>query len=498
MLRRPLERFSMRRIAALTSTIWIAAVTAAAGDPVVTAGGALDAAGTGIATGFDGSLWHTSGGKAPAVGRTTLTGHTVSFPLPDAKAEPGAIARGPDYALWFVDERGAIMRVDAMGAIDTVREVKGSPQSLALGGDGNMWFTLAGKDPAIGRVDPTDGLTFFDAGLGAAPADIAGGPDGALWFTEPRADRVGRIDIFGTITEYAVGDQPGAIAAGIDGGMWFTQRGAIGRIDPSGTVTAFSAGLPESWQPADLALGFDASLWFTSKRGVGQITPAGAITTFPTTGLRPGAIAVGGDGGMWFTDTRLPVLGRIGSLPVVAPVPVLSKTFVARAVRGDVSVRKPGFRRFVPLGQTASIPVGSVVDATNGRIRLRSALAGGKGTQGGTFYGGRFVVRQPRGKRGLVRLELRGRLSCRAAGSTATASRKHRRRRVWGIDLGGLFQTLGLDSITTVRGTKWLTEDRCGGTLTRVKEGSVVVRERATGKRVVVRAGESYLARRRP
>ena len=48
-----------------------------------------------------------------------------------------------------------------------------------------------------------------------------------------------------------------------------------------------------------------------------------------------------------------------------------------------------------------------------------------------------------------------------------------------------------------VRGTRWLVEDRCDGTLTRVLEGSVVVRDLGRRRNVVVRAGRSYLARAR-
>ena len=49
-----------------------------------------------------------------------------------------------------------------------------------------------------------------------------------------------------------------------------------------------------------------------------------------------------------------------------------------------------------------------------------------------------------------------------------------------------------------MRGTKWLTEDRCGGTLVRVRRGSVTVRDFAKRKTVVVKKGKSYLARAKP
>jgi ferric-dicitrate binding protein FerR (iron transport regulator) len=43
-------------------------------------------------------------------------------------------------------------------------------------------------------------------------------------------------------------------------------------------------------------------------------------------------------------------------------------------------------------------------------------------------------------------------------------------------------------------GTKWLVEDRCGSTLTRVARGRVKVRDFAKKKTVVVKAGKKYVA----
>ena len=53
----------------------------------------------------------------------------------------------------------------------------------------------------------------------------------------------------------------------------------------------------------------------------------------------------------------------------------------------------------------------------------------------------------------------------------------------------------GRYSAATVRGTRWLVQDTCKGTITRVTQGSVTVR--AGKKTVVVRAGRKYTARPR-
>jgi hypothetical protein len=46
-------------------------------------------------------------------------------------------------------------------------------------------------------------------------------------------------------------------------------------------------------------------------------------------------------------------------------------------------------------------------------------------------------------------------------------------------------------------GTKWLVEDRCTSTLTRVTQGRVRVRDFVKRKTVTVRAGKKYVARAR-
>lgn len=78
-----------------------------------------------------------------------------------------------------------------------------------------------------------------------------------------------------------------------------------------------------------------------------------------------------------------------------------------------------------------------------------------------------------------------------------TGRRRPATRRLWARDKGGRFRTHGRNSVATVRGTSWVTTETCAGTRTTVTEGAVAVRERRRAKAVVVRAGQSYLARSR-
>ena len=179
------------------------------------------------------------------------------------------------------------------------------------------------------------------------------------------------------------------------------------------------------------------------------------------------------------------------------PLPKQGRSMVVAATRGTVRVRVPGSDRFTTLERAGRVPVGSVIDAQQGRVRLATAVAGG--VQDGLFWGSRFQTRQGRNGKGMTTLALRGGTVCPSA-SLAVASRKTKRKRrrgLWGRDHGGLYRTRGNDSVATVRGTRWLTKDRCNGTLTRVKRGVVSVRDLRRHKSVVVKAGHDYFARPR-
>ena len=90
----------------------------------------------------------------------------------------------------------------------------------------------------------------------------------------------------------------------------------------------------------------------------------------------------------------------------------------------------------------------------------------------------------------LTTLTLTGALAC---GSSANIAAK-KKRRLWG-DGKGKFRTKGKHSAATVVGTKWLVEDRCNGTLTKVRKGRV--RVRAGRRTVVLTKGEQFFARAR-
>jgi hypothetical protein len=184
---------------------------------------------------------------------------------------------------------------------------------------------------------------------------------------------------------------------------------------------------------------------------------------------------------------------RFWHTQAVAP-PVLGEAVDATVVKGIVLVKLPGASSFTELTHTSQIPVGSIVDATKGRVRVVEALPGGK-TRSADFYTGVFRISQTRD--GLATMALFGGsfASCGKAKRAASAAKVKLIRQLWGSG-HGRFRTKGRYAAASIRGTTWLTQDRCDGTLVRVTSGAVTVRDLVKRKNVVVSKGHSYLAGR--
>ncbi len=191
-------------------------------------------------------------------------------------------------------------------------------------------------------------------------------------------------------------------------------------------------------------------------------------------------------------------------LPAVN-APTVGEDLQASHQGGTVTVKLPGSGEYVSLDDAASIPVGSVVDASKGKVTLTSAKDS-KGTeQSATFHGGLFQVKQKRAKKPITELVMRGGdfSSCWRPGSTGgshasafASARKSKHRRVrglWGSGHGN-FRTRGRHGAATVRGTIWFTEDSCAGTRVTVRRGLVAVGDFVRHRTVMVPKGHSYLA----
>jgi hypothetical protein len=178
------------------------------------------------------------------------------------------------------------------------------------------------------------------------------------------------------------------------------------------------------------------------------------------------------------------------------PPPVAGKTVNALPKSGRVRIKLPKTDKFVRLRQGQQVPVGTVFDTRNGHVTLVAAANRQGGTATAEFWAGIFRLGQNRKARPTTTLTLTEKLSCPKAGSATTAAKRKKKRRLWGNG-SGKFRTKGKHSAATVVGTKWLVEDRCTSTLTRVVRGRVSVRDFVKKQNIVVRKGKKYVARAR-
>jgi hypothetical protein len=187
------------------------------------------------------------------------------------------------------------------------------------------------------------------------------------------------------------------------------------------------------------------------------------------------------------------------------PVPVAGETVVVSRVSGTVLITRPDGTT-TELQDGEDIPVGSIVDARDGVVRLTAARDADGVVQTALFWNAIFKVTQQadgsaggRAAAAARKRKLLTVLTLRQQPTGCSGKARAAGRRgggLWG-DGKGRFRVRGKSSSATVRGTKWYVENRCDGTYTRVVHGVVAVRDFVKRKTIVLRAGGTYTAGRR-
>ncbi len=252
---------------------------------------------------------------ALAAAPASATYNILEYPVATAQANPSGVALGKDGNVWFTEEyANQIGRITPAGVVTEfpIPTANSGPMGIAAGPDGNLWFTEFFGDK-IGRITTTGAVTgeFPTISAFSGPTGITTGSDGRLWFTEAESDRIGRTSTSGQMKEFSVptpSGGPSGIAPGPDGALWFTESQAdtIGRISTTGTISEYG-GLANQSVPDGITAGPDGALWFTELLGgaIGRMTTSGVLTNeypIPTTDSFPNAIATGPDGNLWFTE----------------------------------------------------------------------------------------------------------------------------------------------------------------------------------------------------
>lgn len=387
----------------------------------------------------------------------------------------------------------------------------GSPISYASLGQGPHQFEVEAIDNA-GNTGAASAYAWTVDTI-APETTITSGPDGPIAATKATfkfsSTEAGsfecRLDS-SAVADWGSCDSPITYSDLKQGEHRFEVRAAdgVGNTDPTPAVASFSVDV-------------NAPDTTITDSPLAPIASASEAATFAFTATETGSFECrldSADPGAWgactspisytslaegdhsFEVRALDALGNTDPSPATASfrvdTPVNGERVAVAPVSGKVKIQTPDAHTFRPLLEGETIPVGSVIDTSEGKARLTSVDAGGE-EQSANFFDGIFRVGQRPG-RGLVTLRLRGGDfgDCSAAG--ASVSRGRSGRRLWGSGHGN-FRTEGSAGSATVRGTIWLTEDNCEGTFVKVRRGRVAVRDFARGKTILVPAGKSYLAR---
>jgi trimeric autotransporter adhesin len=202
----------------------------------------------------------------------------------------------------------------------------------------------------------------------------------------------------------------------------------------------------------------------------------------------------------------IPSPGRGSTVLSATPAPVLAIRQRVTVTAGKVTVRLKGTGRFVPLSGATTIPDGSEVDATNGRVVLTVATLTRGRTEAAEVYGGRFLIHQDRRAPaethmtlslplgGCPRAALAQSVTAPAPANSATRPSRARARHLWVSEHGGSWGTKGHYVSTTVEGTRWLTLDRCDRSEVKVASGKVRVRDLIRNHTKTITTGQTYVA----
>jgi hypothetical protein len=330
----------------------------------------------------------------------------------------------------------------------------------------------------------------FGAGFGAQPvtASLAGLEPGTTYHyrfvtTSAGGTAAGPDRTFTTVGPPRVATQP-ASSVGTAGAT------LNGTVDPSGDDTSyrFEYGRTNAYGASTPVTGAGAGFVAQAVSAVVSGLEAGTGYHFRVVASNEFGETAGADETFTTAVAAAPAQATPTPTPtpVPTPTPTPGKTVVVRPISGTVLVRRPGSRDFVALDAAQGIPLGSIVDTRHGVVELTA-----KPGQTARFSDGLFKVTQTRG---IIDLTLTEPLA--PCGKAAAAASKPKTRKLWG-DGSGSFRTRGQYSAATVRGTRWLVQDTCAGTLTRVAKGVVSVRDNVRRKTIVLRAGKRYLARPR-
>lgn len=294
-----------------------------------------------LAVGSEGTVWFDEN-YTNEIGKLAPDGSVTRLALPTQRetAIINTLVAAPDGGVWFTEY--AAKQIGRIAPDGTIVEYpfdtgKGFLPAPAAGPDGSVWFAEPGPK-RVGRITPDGTISHFAAD--PAPYYLAVGPDGNMWFTISQngalvADKIGTITPFGALSYVNLsGSATGKVVFGPAGAFWTILGGQscghsacsfLYRVTPAGQVTLFGDDTLRS-NPGSIAAGKDGSLWigFSTNR-IARIAPTGQIAEYalPDANFALDDIAAGPDGRVWFTERHTrDEYGRIGRLDPATATPL--------------------------------------------------------------------------------------------------------------------------------------------------------------------------------
>jgi Ca2+-binding RTX toxin-like protein len=188
--------------------------------------------------------------------------------------------------------------------------------------------------------------------------------------------------------------------------------------------------------------------------------------------------------------------------------PLVGKSVSIRPLHGEPLIRLPDAERFYPLRKQIDAPVGASFDtsrpgslialAVAGRTRVTASRRRGRPpTATALVSEGEARVAQGKPRRATADLVLEGGdfAACDSKDADSAAGVRSKTIRGMTVRSEGRFRARGRNSAAVGRAAVWSVDDRCDGTRTRGLEGTTVVTDVGSDRRVVVRQGSSYVAR---
>jgi hypothetical protein len=367
---------------------------------------------------------------------------------------------------------------------------------LALTSDSNGVLYAGGGFSNLARIPAADNVAYLD-GSGWHAMGSGGAPGGGAVTSFVRALAASGTDVYvGTDSTNVAGIAQADHVVKWNGSAWSALSSNTGGVDgwfpTSSTINSLTASGSDVYAGgnfqnangdplADQIVHFDGTAWHpVGSDGAGNGPLNGNVTALATFG---GQLVAGGS----FTNAGGNTLA----------------SFIARFSPGAVP---PGG---TPTGtQTGTVrlngrpftggpvPYGSKLDVTHGTLLLTTET-GTVLVYGNGVFAAFVLLRGTDNGKPIVELRLTGGsfAGCSRKLSVASKAKPKVIRQLW-AKAKGRFRTRGRYASATVRGTGWLTADRCDGTLTRVTQGIVQVSDFTLKKKLLVHAGTSHLAKK--